>query len=205
MDFFEKAKQTLSVAGKELGQKANELSVTAKYTVKIKEAERRLNEAYAVLGRQIMETDEETAQQIAPDMVIYIREKIHEIETLKTEKEELKNVEPIPVAEVVSVEEAVEDAEITVLSDENEETMADSEEIERVETDLVQSQTEAVATEELIVDELGEEIPLGEDELTVDDLFVEEMPMKVCPGCGNKIQKSDSFCIYCGMELADGE
>lgn len=211
MAFFERAKQTLSEAGKELGQRANEISSTAKFTLKLKEAEKRLNDAYALLGRQIMEENEEAVKDLAPDMVFYIKEKMEEINAIKEQMDEVKNAgkyqcpscgkligtdsrfcefcgqkvvaDPVPAEESIPEEQA-DEVEIVISDDIVEEASPEEKE-------------EEIPEEYEEVEEKASEQESAQEE----EVLVEEMQMKTCPGCGNKIQVNDIFCIYCGMKM----
>lgn len=50
MDFLNKAKKSISNAGRELGQKAGDMSTMAKMNLKIREKEKNLKDYYKRLG-----------------------------------------------------------------------------------------------------------------------------------------------------------
>ena len=68
MDFFNKAMDSLSVAGKELGKKADNVSETAKLSIKIQKNEKNLQENYRKLGELIYENYPDKASQFYPDI-----------------------------------------------------------------------------------------------------------------------------------------
>jgi hypothetical protein len=93
MAFLDKLGETLVSAGKDVGQKAKDLSGTAKLTMDIHSKEDQVQRLYAQLGKQYYEahSDEESDQQISQ-----IRELLLTIEDMKKELLDLKGARVCP-------------------------------------------------------------------------------------------------------------
>lgn len=68
MDFFNKAKESISHAGKELGQRAGDLSAMTKLNLKIREKEKQLQDYYRRLGDLLYDEYPDEALRLYPDL-----------------------------------------------------------------------------------------------------------------------------------------
>jgi rRNA maturation endonuclease Nob1 len=93
MAFLDKLGDTLVSAGKDVGQKAKDLSDTAKLTMDIRSKEDQVQKYYTQLGKQYYEahSDDESDEQIAQ-----IKETLAVIEDMKKELLDLKGAKVCP-------------------------------------------------------------------------------------------------------------
>ena len=74
MDIFNKAKESLSAAGKGFTQKASDVSGLAKVTMKIKEEEKQLDQSLKELGTLMFNQYNEESKQLFPQQSENIRQ-----------------------------------------------------------------------------------------------------------------------------------
>ena len=74
MDIFNKAKESLSAAGKGFTQKASDVSGLAKVTMKIKEEEKQLDQSLKELGTLLFNQYNEESKQLFPQQSENIRQ-----------------------------------------------------------------------------------------------------------------------------------
>ena len=86
MDIFNKAKESLSAAGKGFTQRASDVSGLAKVTMKIKEEERQLDQSLKELGALLFNQYNLEAQQLFPQETENIRQLYA---ALKQDREEM--------------------------------------------------------------------------------------------------------------------
>lgn len=73
MDFFNKAKNSFTAAGKGISQKANDVSGIARVTMKMKEEEKQLENTIRELGLQLYNQRNEDAKLMFPELTEQIR------------------------------------------------------------------------------------------------------------------------------------
>lgn len=105
MDFFSKLGETLSEAGKDVSQKAKDLTGIAKLNMDIKAKEDYMNKQYAAIGRQYYELHKEDEEPLFEEMVL-IREAAEDIQRMQQEMAELKGMKMCPVCEAAMEQEA---------------------------------------------------------------------------------------------------
>lgn len=86
MDIFNKAKESLSAAGKGFTQKASDVSGLAKVTMKIKEEEKQLDQSLKELGTLLFNQYNEESKKLFPQQSENIRQLYA---TLQQDREEL--------------------------------------------------------------------------------------------------------------------
>ena len=86
MDIFNKAKESLTAAGKGFTQKASDVSGLAKVTMKIKEEEKQLDQSLKELGALLFNQYNPEAQQLFPQETENIRQLYA---ALKQDREEM--------------------------------------------------------------------------------------------------------------------
>ena len=96
MDFFNKAKESLSAAGKGFTQKANDVSGIARVTFKIKEEEKQLAESISELGMQMYNLKNAEAKAMFPELTERIRLLYAELEKDRVELAFLKGKKICP-------------------------------------------------------------------------------------------------------------
>lgn len=95
MAFLDKLSETLVSAGKDVGQKAKDLSGTAKLTLDIKSKEDYVQKMYAEIGRQYYEGHKDDAEAVYEQME-QITEALNVIADMKKELLELKGAKTCP-------------------------------------------------------------------------------------------------------------
>ena len=96
MDFFNKAKESLSAAGKGFTQKASDVSGIARVTVKMKEEEKQLENAISELGLSMYNQRNEEARAMFPEITERIRLLYAELERDRVELAYLKGKKICP-------------------------------------------------------------------------------------------------------------
>ena len=96
MDFFNKAKESLSAAGKGFTQKASDVSGIARVTVKMKEEEKQLENAINELGMSMYNQKNAEAKAMFPEIVERIRLLYAELERDRIELAYLKGKKICP-------------------------------------------------------------------------------------------------------------
>ena len=96
MDFFNKAKESLTAAGKGFTQKANEVSGIAKVTFKIREEEKQLAESFSEMGMQMYNLKNTEAKAMFPEITERIRLLYEELEKDRVELAFLKGKKICP-------------------------------------------------------------------------------------------------------------
>ncbi len=96
MDFLNKAKESLTMAGKEITQKASDMSGIARANLQLREDEKKLREAFRKLGEQFFEEHPEEATRLFPEQVHDIRSAYEAIEGDKKELISLKGMRICP-------------------------------------------------------------------------------------------------------------
>ena len=89
MDLFNKIGETLASAGKDVSQKAKDLSGTAKLSFDIKSKEDYVQKMYAEIGRQYYEDHKDDVENLYEEMPL-IKEALDVIEDMKKELQSLK-------------------------------------------------------------------------------------------------------------------
>lgn len=95
MDFFSKLGDTLSATGKDVSQKARDLTGLAKLNMDVRTKEEYVLKQYQEIGKQYYESHKEETQP-AYEEVNRIKETLGEIEELKNEIAELKGLKKCP-------------------------------------------------------------------------------------------------------------
>lgn len=72
MDIFNKAKESISIAGKGFTQKANDVSGIAKVTMKIREEEKEIQEIYRNSGEQLCTLYHEEMTKLFPELALQL-------------------------------------------------------------------------------------------------------------------------------------
>lgn len=96
MDIFNKAKESLTAAGKGFTQKASDVSGLAKVTMKLKEEEKQLDQSLKDLGSSLYNQYNEQAKQIFPELTENIRQLYAAIQSDKEELAYLKGKKICP-------------------------------------------------------------------------------------------------------------
>lgn len=96
MDFFNKAKDSFSMAGKGISQKANDISGIARVTMKMKEEEKQLQTAISELGSQLYNQKNEEAKAMFPELTEEIRSLYAALEKDRVELAFLKGKKVCP-------------------------------------------------------------------------------------------------------------
>lgn len=103
MDFFTRAMDTLSVAGKGVSKKANEISTITKANLRVVNTERDLKELFEQLGQKFYETYPEQATELFANMVGKIEKKTEQLEREKEALAKLKGQKVCPhCGEIIS-------------------------------------------------------------------------------------------------------
>ena len=95
MEFFDKLGETLMTAGRDVSQKAKELSGAAKLNLDIKAKEDFVQKQYAEIGRQYYEAHKDDASTEF-EQFASIREALESIEQMKKDLLELKGAKACP-------------------------------------------------------------------------------------------------------------
>lgn len=95
MTFFTKLGETISATGKDVSQKAKELTGIAKLNLDIKAKEDFVERQYMEIGKQYFELHKEDEEPLFEEIDI-IRESLQEIDRLKTEIDDLKGKKKCP-------------------------------------------------------------------------------------------------------------
>lgn len=98
MDFLNKAKKSISNAGRELGQKAGDMSTMAKMNLKIREKEKNLKDYYKRLGDLIYNEYPDEAMRMYPELTKLISNLKLDIECERHELAPLKAIKSAPTA-----------------------------------------------------------------------------------------------------------
>lgn len=104
MDFFTRAMDTLTVAGKGVSKKASEVSAVAKANLKVVNEERDLQDMFRQLGQEFLENYPEQATELFGDIVGRIEKKQRQLEQDREELARLKGQKTCPhCGEMISV------------------------------------------------------------------------------------------------------
>lgn len=95
MDFFNKLGETLASAGKDVSQKAKDLSGTAKLTIDIRSKEDYVQRMYAEIGRQYYEDHKNDTEGLYEEMEL-VKEALETIAAMKKELQSLKGEKTCP-------------------------------------------------------------------------------------------------------------
>ncbi|GHU41318.1 hypothetical protein FACS1894111_03410 [Clostridia bacterium] len=90
MDFFQKLGETLTEAGKEVSQKAGEVTATARLNLAIRSKQDFIQKQYAQIGKQYYELHQGDTEELFEEMTA-IRDALLEITRLEDELAEAKN------------------------------------------------------------------------------------------------------------------
>lgn len=96
MDFFDKLGETIVSAGKDVGQKAKDVSEIAKLRLDIKTKEDFVEKQYATLGAAYYEKHKEDEQSEEAEQFFLIKEALEEIDRMKTEVLRIKGAAECP-------------------------------------------------------------------------------------------------------------
>lgn len=96
MDFFNKAKESITSAGKDLTQKATDAGGLAKVTLKLKELEREYNDRLKTMGEALYTQHYEEIKSMCPDMVEALDRNRKEYEQDKKDQAVLKGMRICP-------------------------------------------------------------------------------------------------------------
>ena len=96
MDIFNKAKESLSAAGKGFTQRASDVSGLAKVTMKIKEEEKQLDQSLKELGALLFNQYNPEAQQLFPQETENIRQLYAALKQYREEMAYLKGKKICP-------------------------------------------------------------------------------------------------------------
>lgn len=104
MDFFTRAMDTLTVAGKGVSKKAGEVSAVAKANLKVVNRERDLQDMFRQLGQEFFENYPEQATEMFADIVGRIEKKQKQLEQDREELARLRGQKTCPhCGEMISV------------------------------------------------------------------------------------------------------
>lgn len=104
MDFFTRAMDTLTVAGKGVSKKASEVSAVAKVNLKVVNTERDLQDMFRQLGQEFYEKYPEQATELFSNIIGRIEKKQRQLEQDKEELAKLKGQKTCPhCGEMISV------------------------------------------------------------------------------------------------------
>lgn len=96
MDFLNKAKESISMASKGITQKASDVSGIARVSMKIKEEEKAIQDAYLELGRQLYENHPEEVMKMFPEITFEINNLHKQVVKDKQELSVLKGMRVCP-------------------------------------------------------------------------------------------------------------
>ena len=96
MDFFNKAKESFTAAGKGLSQKASDVSGIARVTMKMKEEEKQLQSAISELGTMLYNQHNEEARTMFPELTAQIKALYDSLESERIELAYLKGKKVCP-------------------------------------------------------------------------------------------------------------
>lgn len=96
MSFFDDVKESLVSAGKDVSQKAKEVSGVARLKLDVKTKEDFVTKQYAELGRMYYEQHKEDEEAANEEQFKVIREALEEIERMKTEILNLQGASECP-------------------------------------------------------------------------------------------------------------
>ena len=96
MDFINKAIDSLTNVGKEVSQKATDVSAIAKATLQMKEKERQLQNTLKALGTVLYTQKKEVAEELFPELTELIQILDEELDELKDEVAALKGKKVCP-------------------------------------------------------------------------------------------------------------
>ena len=96
MSFFNELKESLVSAGKDVSQKAKEVSGIAKLKLDVKSKEDFIEKQYAELGRSYFETHKEDEEPAEAEQFKVIKEALEEVERMKTEILNLQGASECP-------------------------------------------------------------------------------------------------------------
>lgn len=85
MDFFDKLGESLVTAGKDVGQKAKDVSEVAKLKLDIKSKEDYVEKQYVLLGKAYFEAHKDEVDAEEAEQFFLIKEALEEIERMKAE------------------------------------------------------------------------------------------------------------------------
>ena len=85
MSFFDEMKESLVSAGKDVSQKAKEVSGVAKLKLDVKSKEDYVEKQYAELGRTYFDAHKDDEENAENEQFKVIKEALAEIERMKTE------------------------------------------------------------------------------------------------------------------------
>ena len=85
MDFFDKLGETIVSAGKDVGQKAKDVSEVAKLKMDIRSKEDFVEKQYAALGRIYFEEHKDETECEQSEQIFLIKEALEEVERMKAE------------------------------------------------------------------------------------------------------------------------
>lgn len=96
MDFFNKAKDSLTVASKGITQKASDVSGIAKITVKMKEEEKQIENTLHELGAQLYNMHHEECARLFPELTVNLKQLYSSMEKDRIELAFLKGKKVCP-------------------------------------------------------------------------------------------------------------
>ena len=85
MDFFDKLGETIVSAGKDVGQKAKDVSEVAKLKMDIRSKEDFVEKQYAALGKIYFEEHKDETECEQSEQIFLIKEALEEVERMKAE------------------------------------------------------------------------------------------------------------------------
>lgn len=95
MDFFSRLGETLTEAGKDVSQKAKDLTGIAKLNMDIKAKEDYMNKQYAAIGKKYYDLHKEDEEPLFEEMAL-ITEAAEEIQRMERELADLKGMKKCP-------------------------------------------------------------------------------------------------------------
>lgn len=105
MDFFSKLGETLSEAGKDVSQKAKEMTGIAKLNMDIKAKEDYINKQYTAIGRQYYEMHKDDEEPLFEEMAL-VREAAEDTKRMEQELADLKGMKKCPSCEAAVEQDA---------------------------------------------------------------------------------------------------
>lgn len=106
MAFFTKLGETISATGKDVSQKAKELTELARMNLDVKAKEDFIEKQYMEIGKQYFELHKEDEEPLFEEIKL-ISESLMEIERLKSEMAELKGKKKCPACGAVVEQDAI--------------------------------------------------------------------------------------------------
>jgi DNA-directed RNA polymerase beta' subunit len=151
MDFINKAIDSLTIVGKEVSQKATDVSAIAKATLQMKEKEKQLQNTLRALGTVLYTQKKEVAEELFPELTELIQILDEELTELKDYVAALKGKKTCPGCGKDVTDDAKFcsncGAEMPVAKEAEKEETVDAEDVVEIVADAVEEVAEEVVEE----------------------------------------------------------